>query len=238
MVPESGLHEATVDLLRDGLMARYLDAPDVAVFCRLGWFPDRGDTRIRLDPDLMVVFGRPPGHRKSYRTWAEDDVAPTILVEVRSEDDTDADYRRRLGRARAYGVEEVLLIAPYTAGGVIVEHLGMDPGDPTRFRVLALSGSGDHPVQVARLGLTLAGGPALVVVDEHGPWPDGTRTFIDARRADTEAARADAEADRADAEAARADTEAARAEALAGRVAELEARLGERPDPQRPTDPR
>lgn len=223
MVPESGLHEATVDLLRDGLMARYLDAPDVAVFCRLGWFPDRGDTRIRLDPDLMVVFGRPPGHRKSYRTWAEDDVAPAFLIEVRSEDDTDADYRRRLGRARAYGVQEVLLIAPYTAGGVIVEHLGVDPEDPTRFRVLALSGSRDHPVHVGRLGLTFAGGNVLEVVDEHGPWPDGTRTFIDARRAD--------------AEAARADTEAARADALAARVAALEARLDDAGG-QPPTDPR
>lgn len=74
MVPESGLHEATVDLLRDGLMARFAGRADVAVFCRLAWFPDVTDTRIRLDPYIMVVFGRPPGHRKSYRMWDEEGV--------------------------------------------------------------------------------------------------------------------------------------------------------------------
>ena len=193
-VPESAEHQRLVDLLYAGLAARYRDAEDVAVHCRLAWFPDRDDTRVRLDPDVMVVFGRPPGRRKSYRTWAEEGVAPTVLVEVLSEEDTDAEYDRRLRRARASGVAEVVLVAPSAPGGVRVEHLLPDPDDQERFRTVAVSVSPDEPVRVEGLGITCAGGRDLVVADEAGVWPDTPSAMAMARRAEAESARAEAEA--------------------------------------------
>jgi Uma2 family endonuclease len=215
MVPEHDLHRVLVDLLAAGLVARFADADDVAVFSRLAWFPDRSDTRIRLDPDVMIVRGRPPGPRKSYKAWREDGVPPQVIVEVWSDDDTDADYRRRLDRARRYGVEEVVIIDPFAVGGVRIEHLRAD-GD--RFRSVATSTSAEDPVVVESLGIRLAGGDELRVFDNSHPWPTTAEAF---RLARSEAARADAEAARADAEAARADAEAARAERLARRLREL-----------------
>lgn len=215
MVPEHDRHRVLVDLLAAGIVARFADRDDVAVFCRLAWFPDAADTRIRLDPDVMVVFGRPPGPRKSYKAWREEHVAPAVLVEVWSDDDTDADYRRRLGRARRYGVREVVIVDPFAVGGVRVEHLR---GEGDGWRSVATSTSPDDPVVVESLGVRLAGGDDLRVTDADGdePWPTTAEAF---RRARAEAARARAEAARADAEAARAE-----------RLAELLRRAGIDPE--------
>lgn len=205
LVPEDSEHARLVDLLYAGLAARFADVPDVAVHVRLGWFPDREDTRVRLDPDVMVAFGRPQRHRRSFRTWAEDGAVPTVVLEVVSGDDTDLQYEQRLARMRRYGVAEVVLVSPFAPGGVRVEHLLPDAASPTRYRTVAVSADATHPIPIDRLGIELAGGDDLVVrEDEHEAWPDTPTAFARARRADAEAARADAEAARADGEAARA----------------------------------
>ena len=220
-VPEDDLHGILVDLIRAGLVARFADAADVAVFSRLAWFPDRQDTRIRLDPDVMVVRGRPPGHRKSYKAWMEDGVAPAVIIEVWSEDDTDADYRRRLDRALRHGVAEVVIVDPFAVGGVRVEHLRAD-GD--RYRSVATTSSAERPVIMESLGISFAGGNELAVIEDGRRWPTTAEAFLlarsEAERADREAVRADHAAARAQQEAARADQEAARADRLAALLRE------------------
>lgn len=201
-VPEDDLHRILVDLMAAGLVRRFAAAPDVAVFSRLAWFPDRDNTRIRLDPDVMVVRGRPPGRRRSYKAWVEDGVAPAVIVEVWSEEDTDADYRRRLERARRYGVEEVVFVVPFAPGGVRVEHLAADPDDPSRFRSTGTSTRSDQPLTIESLGIVMTGGRELVVQDDGQRWPTTAEAFQQAR---DQAARADHEAARADQEAARAE---------------------------------
>lgn len=210
-VPEHAVHRVLVDLLAAGLVATLAGADAVAVFSRLAWFPDRSDTRIRLDPDVMVVRGRPPGPRKSYKAWMEAGVAPSVLVEVWSDDDTDTDYRRRLARARRYGVGEVVIVDPFAPGGVRVEHLRADPDRDESFRTVATSTRLDLPVAVESLGIVLAGGPQLVVRGANGRrWPTTAEAFRGVW----------AEAERADREAQRADREAQRAERLATRLRE------------------
>jgi len=232
-VPEHDVHRVLVDLLAAGLVAHFAGAADVAVFSRLAWFPDRSDTRIRLDPDVMVVRGRPPGPRKSYRDWVEAGVVPAVVVEVWSDDDTDADYRRRLGRMRAYGVPEVVIVDPFAPGGVRVEHLRAH-GDG--YRVAGSSASPDQPLTVEALGVTFAGGPELEVREDgrrwqttaeafRTAWAEADRADAEARRADAEGQRADAEGRRADAEGRRADAEGRRADAEAERAEQLAARL-------------
>lgn len=201
-VPEDDLHRVLVDLMAAGLGRRFAGAPDVAVFARLAWFPDRSNTRIRLDPDVMVVRGRPPGRRKSYKAWVEDQVAPAVIIEVWSEDDTDADYRTRLERARRYGVQEAVIVAPFAPGGVRVQHLVADPDDPTRFRSAGTSTRPDQLVIVESLGIAMTGGPELLVVDDGQRWPTTAEAFQQAR---DESARAQREAARADQESARAE---------------------------------
>lgn len=66
-VPEDSEHERLVDLLYAGLLAHFDGIEQVSVHCRLAWLPDREDTKIGLDPVVMVVFGRPQKRRRSYR---------------------------------------------------------------------------------------------------------------------------------------------------------------------------
>ncbi|MGK7887831.1 MAG: Uma2 family endonuclease [Leptolyngbyaceae cyanobacterium] len=39
-------------------------------------------------PDAMVVFGRPPGDRGSYKQWQEDNIAPQVVFEILSPSNT------------------------------------------------------------------------------------------------------------------------------------------------------
>lgn len=206
-VPESAPHSRAVNFVHAGIGAHFAERDDVVVTNRLAWFPDRSDTRIRMDPDVMVVVGRPRRARRprtSYKAWAEEDVVPTIIIEVRSEEDTSGDYERRLGRAAKYGVPEVVMIDPFAPGGVIVSHLRA--GDDRVFRTVAVSASAATPLTVASIGVTFAGGNELMVADEHGPWIDTVDQILATR---TAVARVEQEAARAEQEAARADRLAA-----------------------------
>lgn len=201
-VSESEEHARIVDLLFAGLAARFIEG-DVVVTERMAWFPEQQDTKIRLDPDVMVIFGRPKQHRVSYKAWAEDGVAPSLIIEVKSPKDTSHDYDRRLGRAVQYGVTEVLLIDPFAPGGVVVSHLQVEPG--VGLRTVAVSASTRSPLTVESLGITLTGGDDLVVSDEYGVWLDTVAQIQASRSAGNKARQ----------ESARAEQEAARAERLA-----------------------
>ncbi|CAN5888295.1 hypothetical protein BH23ACT8_BH23ACT8_08500 [soil metagenome] len=210
--PEHDLHRLLVDQLLAGVRAWFAGHDDVAVHSRLAWFPDRSDTRVRLDPDVMVVHGRPQGERKSFKSWVEGGAVPQVIVEVWSEDDTDSDYQQRLQRARAYGVGQVVMVDPFEVGGTMVRDLVIDPDDATRYVAAATSTTAEDPIEVPLLGARLAGGRDLVVTDLDGgpPWPlthDALRLLADARR-------------RLAAASARADREGARVEELRARLRE------------------
>lgn len=208
-VPEDDLHRQLVDQLAAGVRACFADDDDVAVHSRLAWFPDKRDTRIRVDPDVMVVHGRPQGRRRSFKSWVEGGAVPQVILEVWSADDPDRDYQQRLRRARRYGVQQAVLVDPFAVGGTMVRHLVVDPDDPTRFVAAATSTAADDPIAVPLLGARLAGGRELVVTDLDGgdPWPlthDALRLLAAARRRLAEtSAEAEHERDRAEREVAR-----------------------------------
>lgn len=171
-VPEDAEHARLVDLIFAWLSSKFAGDADVAVHERLAWFPDADDTRIRLDPDVMVIRGRPRASRTSYKAWAEDGVAPTVVIEVWSRSDTHDDYRRRLARMSAYGVAEVVLVAPFFPGGCQVTHLVNDGAGG--FATRAVSASPKAPLLIDSLGVHLAGGTDFTAYDERGTWTDTT----------------------------------------------------------------
>src|SRR5712692_7411306 len=67
-----------------GLDATYRNDPKVFVAGNLFWYPVEGDNRIRVAPDIFVVFGRPKGDRGSYLQWLEDNIAPHVAFEILS----------------------------------------------------------------------------------------------------------------------------------------------------------
>lgn len=79
------------------------DNPNVFVAGDLFWYPVEGDPKIRMAPDLMVVFGRPKGYRGSYKQWEEGGIPPQVVVEVLSPGNTLKEMAHKLEFYDQYG---------------------------------------------------------------------------------------------------------------------------------------
>ena len=97
-----------------GLDAMFADNPDVFVAADLFWYPVEGRPDIKTAPDVMVVLGRPKGHRGSYKQWEENGVAPQVVFEIASPGNTVAEMRLKRMFYNRYGVEEYYEYDPET----------------------------------------------------------------------------------------------------------------------------
>ncbi|MFO0926944.1 MAG: Uma2 family endonuclease [Gemmataceae bacterium] len=190
-------------LIYTNLSALFAPRPNVFVACSNLWYPVEGRPDIRIDPDVYVAFGRPKGHRGSYRQWEEDDVPLTVVFEVLSPGNSPQEMRAKQLFYEEYGVEEYYVYDPDSNHlQVLVRH-----GDVLR-RVRSMH---DHvsPRLGIRFDLT---GPEMVVYR-----PDGEpfRTFTEIR------VERDAALRRADEALRMALAERQRAERLAERLRQL-----------------
>ncbi|TAE30511.1 MAG: Uma2 family endonuclease [Candidatus Kapaibacterium sp.] len=103
-----------ISMLHGGIDSLYNDRDDVFVAGDLFWYPVEGNNKLRLAPDVMVVFGRPRGHRGSYMQWKEEDIAPQVVIEVLSPSNRPAEMMDKLDFYDTYGVEEYLMYDPET----------------------------------------------------------------------------------------------------------------------------
>lgn len=194
-----------------GLDSLFASDPNVFVTGDLLWYPVEGRPNIRNAPDVMVVFGRPKGHRGSYRQWREDGVAPQIAFEILSPGNTSIEMELKRSFYERYGIEE---------------YVEYDP-DRGTLKVWQRRGQSLKPVSFKRewksprLGVTLK-------LEDDGELslfhPDGRKFLrpveIDLL-AEQEHTRADHEHARAEHEHTRAEQEHARAEFLAAKLREL-----------------
>ncbi|MCS6888657.1 Uma2 family endonuclease [Chloroflexus sp.] len=100
--------------IQGNLDALFRERADVFVAGDLLWYPVEGRPDIRRAPDVMVVFGRPKGDRGSYRQWEEDNIAPQVVFEVLSPNNTLTEMAAKLEFYDIYGVEEYYLYDPDT----------------------------------------------------------------------------------------------------------------------------
>ncbi|MGH9832703.1 MAG: Uma2 family endonuclease [Blastocatellia bacterium] len=89
-----------------GLDAMFAGDPEVFVAADLFWYPVEGRPDIKTAPDVVVAFGRPKGHRGSYRQWEEGGVAPQVTFEIISPGNTVAEMKAKRQFYKRYGVEE------------------------------------------------------------------------------------------------------------------------------------
>jgi Uma2 family endonuclease len=78
----------------------------------LFWYPVRGKTKIAVAPDVMVVLGRPKGHRRSYIQFREQNIPPQVVFEILSHTNTKAEMERKFQFFNCYGVEEYYVFDP------------------------------------------------------------------------------------------------------------------------------
>ncbi len=98
--------------VKEGLEAVFRDRPDVFVAGDLLWYPVEGEPTLRAAPDVMVVIGRPKGHRGSYQQWREGDIAPQVVFEVLSPGNRPAEMIRKFQFYERHGVEEYYAYDP------------------------------------------------------------------------------------------------------------------------------
>jgi Uma2 family endonuclease len=93
----------------------FREEENVFVAGDLLWYPLEGEPTIRKAPDALVVFGRPKGHRGSYKQWEEDNVAPQVVFEVMSPSNTMSEMIAKFDFYQGYGVEEFYILDPKRA---------------------------------------------------------------------------------------------------------------------------
>jgi Uma2 family endonuclease len=187
-------------MIKYGLDRLFDGRPDVFVAGDLLWYPVEGSPDIRLAPDALVAFGRPPGPRGSYQQWEEDDVPPQFVMEVLSPGNTRPGMEFKRLFYERFGVEEY------------VEY------DPERGLLRAWVRSGDHLESVTeplgwvspRLGVRFD----IAGMDLRLTYPDGQpfRSYLEVVHELSEAQR------QADAQRQLAEAEGGRAERLAERL--------------------
>jgi Uma2 family endonuclease len=98
--------------LKNGFEELFKDRDDVFVAGDLLWYPVEGDPKTRVAPDTMIVFGRPKGHRGSYRQWEEDNIPPQVVFEVLSPGNTPEEMARKFKLYERLGVLEYYVYDP------------------------------------------------------------------------------------------------------------------------------
>jgi Uma2 family endonuclease len=99
-------------VFKENLEILFADRSDVFVAGDLLWYAVEGRPEIRVAPDAMVVLGRPKGDRESYRQWLEDNIAPQVVFEILSPDNTVLEMSRKLLFYQRYGVLEYYVFDP------------------------------------------------------------------------------------------------------------------------------
>ncbi len=188
-------------LLFSNLRALFSSIADLFVAMDNLWYPVEGNPKIRVAPDVYVVFGRPKGHRGSYKQWQEENIPLTVVFEVLSPGNTVREMDDKLDFYQEHGVEEYYLYDP----------------DNNRLSIFVRRGEVFRRIRPSqgfvspRLGIRFdLSGPEMVVFDPTGK-PFKTLTEVKAemeearQRADQAQQRADQAQQRADQAQQRAD---------------------------------
>jgi Uma2 family endonuclease len=109
---DSTIQYQWITTIKGGCDAIFINDENVFIAGDLLWYPVEGITTISQAPDVMVVLGRPKKSRKSYRQWLENNIAPQVVFEVRSENDYQTKMNKKLKFYQRYGVEEYYLYDP------------------------------------------------------------------------------------------------------------------------------
>jgi Uma2 family endonuclease len=210
----------------------------------------QGFPRLRVAPDVMVIFGVEPGGRDNYKTWEEGQV-PSVIFEMtspgtRSKDDIEKkDLYQRLGvteywqfdprgewipdKLRGYrlaGDEEPAYISISDNLSQVLQLRLVVEGKIIAFYRLD---DGVKLLPLAELNIALEQQTAQTEVESQRAMEASQRAEVESQRAIEASQRADRETQKAQEESQRADREAQKARDLEAQIAIYQQRLGELP---------
>lgn len=105
-------------LIKENLEILFAAIQDVFIAADLLWYPVqvKKTPAPSQAPDVMVVFGRPKGDRRSYKQWQENNLPPQVVFEILSDSNKTrkgrAELQRKFNFYQQYGVEEYYIYDP------------------------------------------------------------------------------------------------------------------------------
>jgi Uma2 family endonuclease len=214
--------------IKNNLEAVFAEQADVFVAGDLLWYPVEGSPVTRVAPDVMVAFGRPKGHRGSYKQWVEGGMPPQVVFEILSPGNTVQEMNRKWHFYLQYGVEEYYLYDPddndlsvWTRQG---NNLLMQSVTPEW--ISPLMKVRFVPNRDTLLIYTPEGDPFLTYTEQVYAKKEAeiAKEQAEAAKEQAEAAKEQAEAAKEQAEAAKEQAEAAKEQAEAAKEAERQAK--------------
>ena len=102
-----------ITTIQGGIDALFADNPNVFVAGDLFWYAVKGEPDAKQAPDIMVVFGRPRGDRRSYKQWEEENIPPQVVFEIASVSNTRKELEgKKFEFYERHGVEEYYIFDP------------------------------------------------------------------------------------------------------------------------------
>jgi Uma2 family endonuclease len=98
--------------IQGNLDLMFRDKPDVFVAGDHLIYPVEGEPANRQAPDVYVAFGRPKGHRGSYKVWEEEGIFPQVIFEVWSPNNRQQKMEDKRDFYERYGAEEYYIVYP------------------------------------------------------------------------------------------------------------------------------
>ncbi len=104
--------------VKENLEVELQDQQEVFIAGDLLWYPEsvKQPPAPCQAPDIMVIFGRPKGHRLSYKQWEENNIPPQVAFEILSESNRTsrgkAQMAYKLDFYDRHGVEEYYIYDP------------------------------------------------------------------------------------------------------------------------------
>ena len=109
---ETDFHAKLLTNLRLALEMFFAGREDVYVTGNIIFYYEEGDPKEVISPDVMVCFGIPKGNRTSYKTWEENDVVPSVIIEVSSRGTWRKDRVEKRALYAMLGVKEYFIFNP------------------------------------------------------------------------------------------------------------------------------
>ncbi|MEO1132631.1 MAG: Uma2 family endonuclease [Cyanobacteria bacterium J06639_1] len=93
------------------VLRQYLEGQQAAILANQFMYYAQGFPKLRVAPDVMVVFGVKPGGRDNYKIWEEGQV-PAVIFEITSKGTRQTDVNAKKTLYESLGVLEYWLFDP------------------------------------------------------------------------------------------------------------------------------
>ena len=109
---ETDVHAKFLTYLREALAIFFTEREKVYVTGNIMFYYVEGSPDEVVPPDIMVCFGVDKGDRTSYKTWEENDVIPSVIIELASRSTWHKDHTEKRELYEMLGVQEYYIFNP------------------------------------------------------------------------------------------------------------------------------